>query len=210
MNQRLVYLHKSLNKCVWSARQCTLSSHSFGCPLIQHHHEPEAPLLFPLLSTAPHPCWSMYSQHILYSKRQTSTHSFCYMYNDFMWFCSIVIQARPKKHRNKHRHRHRDHDHGRYRPGRHKQPKRDKYEDIINGKCFFIFMLRRQVKSILFIKPRVTSRTFLWCLISCKKAMTTWLLFFRHLLWDPGKNWGWRWRRRRELRLGSRSSGARW
>lgn len=203
INQRLVYLHKSLNKRVWSARQCAFSSHSFGRPLFQCHHEPEASLLFPLLSTAPHPCWSMYSRHILSSKRQTSTHSFCYMYNDFIWFCSIVIQAKPKKHRKKHRHHHRDHDHERNLP--------NKYVDIINGKCFFLFMLYRQVKSILFIKLKVTSRTFLWRLISCKKAMTTWLLFFRHLLWDPGKNWGWRRRRRRrELRLGSRSSGAKW
>lgn len=81
------------------------------------------------------------------------------MYNDFMWFCSTVIQAKPKKHHKKHRQRHRDHDHD--GPGRRKQPKRDKYVDIINGKCFFIFMLYRQVKSILFIKLRVTSRTFL-------------------------------------------------
>lgn len=79
------------------------------------------------------------------------------MYNDFMWFCSIAVQAKPKKHPKKHRHRHRDHDHDRHGPGHRKQPKRDKYADIINGKCFFIFMLYRQVKSISLKKLRVTS-----------------------------------------------------
>lgn len=125
---------------VCDCRDIALSSHSFGCPLIPCHHEPEAPLLFPLLGSPPHPCWSMYLLHILH----VFTMQMLILYLHFcmciffkMWF-NFLNQLKPKKHK-KHHHRHQGpHEHrGRHGHHKHDHPKKTrkiKLDEIIQGK----------------------------------------------------------------------------
>lgn len=70
-----------------------LSSHSFGCPLIPCHHEPEAPLLFPLPGSPPHSCRSMYLLYILHVfTTQMSPHSVCALFF-FVVACVFILRG---------------------------------------------------------------------------------------------------------------------